>query len=183
MADIILYIASSIDGYIATADGSVGWLEEVPNPEKTDYGYTEFMEGIDTVVMGRKTYEQVKGFDMDWPYPNCHTVVITSDRGYETGTPNTTILSTLTRASVERLRAQSTKDIWLVGGGRVVQSFMDLHAVDRILLFIMPVVLGDGLLLFPGKGTRTQMTLTDTKAWKSGVVLLDYHRTTENINP
>lgn len=176
MADIILYIATSIDGYIADADGSVDWLEQIPNPEKTDYGYGPFMENIDTVVMGRKTYEKVKSFDMEWPYSNGHTVVITSDRSYETDTPNTSILSTLNRASVERLRLQSTKDIWLVGGGELVTSFLKMGTIDRILLFMMPIILGSGIPLFPGKGSPVDLHLVQSRTWNSGVVLLEYDR-------
>jgi len=64
----VVYIATSLDGYIADANGSLDWLNTVPNPDSTDYGFADFMDGIDALVMGRKTFETVLGFGGDWPY-------------------------------------------------------------------------------------------------------------------
>ncbi len=64
----IVYIGTSLDGFIATLDGGVDWLNEVPNPDQSDFGFQDFMDSIDAVVMGRKTYEKVLSFDCPWPY-------------------------------------------------------------------------------------------------------------------
>ena len=63
-----VYIATSLDGYIADRDGKLDWLESIPNPDGNDFGYSDFMENIDALVMGRNTYEVVLGFDIPWPY-------------------------------------------------------------------------------------------------------------------
>ena len=67
MRNLILYIAASVDGYVATVDGSVDWLEEVPNPDQSDYGYGAFYASVSTLIMGNKTYQQLRGFG-EWPY-------------------------------------------------------------------------------------------------------------------
>lgn len=177
MSNITLYIASSLDGYIADKNGSVVWLEEIPNPDKTDYGYTDFLKEIDTVVMGRTTYEQVLRFGDEWPYADQHTVVVSSDKSYEPRTQNTTVLSTLHRSVIEKLRSQSTKGIWLVGGGQLVSAFLKIHAIDRMLLFIMPMMLGCGIRLFPEESPTRSFDLKSVKNYNSGVVLLDYLKT------
>ena len=177
MSNITLYIASSLDGYIADKNGSVVWLEEIPNPENTDYGYKEFLQDIDTVVMGRTTYEQVLRFGEEWPYPEQHTVVVSSDKSYEPRTQNTTVLSTLHRSVIEKLRSQSNKGIWLVGGGQLVSAFLKIDAIDRMLLFVMPKMLGSGIRLFPEAGPSRSFDLKNVKNYTSGLVLLDYQKT------
>lgn len=74
-----LFIATSIDGYIARKDGTLDWLDAIPNPDQLDYGYYAFYETVDTILMGRKTYEEVLGFGVDWPYPDCKTYVVSSN--------------------------------------------------------------------------------------------------------
>lgn len=69
---IKLYVASSLDGFIARKNGELDWLMEHPNPNQLDYGYAEFLNGIDTVLMGRKTYEEILAFDVEWPYADCN---------------------------------------------------------------------------------------------------------------
>lgn len=64
----IVYIATSLDGYIADRDGGLDWLHSIPNPDHSDFGWAEFMAGVDALVMGRTTFETVCGFDCDWPY-------------------------------------------------------------------------------------------------------------------
>lgn len=178
MSEITLYIAASLDGYVAEKDGSIAWLENIPNPDKNDYGYNAFINSIDTVVMGRHTYEIVTGFDMDWPYGQQHTVVVSSDREFPIKTPNTTILSTLNRSAIEKLRAQSQSGIWLVGGGQLLTSFLKLDAVDRIILFIMPVILGTGIRLFPRKVPFRSFHLESSEPYTSGVVRMTYIKAT-----
>jgi dihydrofolate reductase len=177
MSNITLYIASSLDGYIADKNGSVVWLEEIPNPDNTDYGYAEFLEEIDTVVMGRTTYEQVLRFGGDWPYIHQHTVIVSSDKSYQPRTQNTTVLSTLHRSVIEKLRSQSHKGIWLVGGGQLVSAFLKLHAIDRMMLFVMPRMLGSGIRLFPEESPSISFKLDKVSNYNSGVVLLDYKKT------
>ena len=74
-----LYIAASLDGYIARPDGSLDWLEGLPNPKKIDYGYQKFYQSIDMVILGRVTYEEILGFGVDWPYGGCKAWVVSQN--------------------------------------------------------------------------------------------------------
>ncbi len=173
MANIILYIAVSVDGFIAPGDGSVAWLEPFQDVGH-DYGYGEFMAGIATVVMGRRTYEQVLTFG-EWPYAGKKSVVLTS-RPLGPGAPEEV------RAHggdigplVEQLRGQQG-DVWIDGGGEVVRPFVRAGALDRLELFVMPVLLGNGVRLFPDVDGATGLRLVDSHAYENGVVGLVYGR-------
>lgn len=93
MRKVKLYIATSLDGYIARKDGALDWLDNIPHPENEDYGYQEFYDSIDTVIMGRGTYEVVLGFDVDWPYSTCTTLVMSSTYDAPITTPNTKVVN------------------------------------------------------------------------------------------
>lgn len=176
MSQTRLYIAASLDGFIARADGSIDWLNALPNPDGSDFGYGDFYAGIDTVVMGRRTYEEVLGFGVSWPYTECRTWVATSRAGYRLSTPNTQVLPVIDAATVERLRAGSTRGIWIVGGGEVIRAFLRLGAVDEMLLCTIPLILGGGVPLFPSGTPECRWRLTGTEAYRSGAVMLKYRK-------
>jgi len=174
VAKIKLYIACSLDGYIARRDGSLDWLDSVDHPEGVDYGYGDFYSGIDTVVMGRKTYDEVLGFDVDWPYPDCRTYVVTSDSNFKAKTENTHVLTEINRHILQELRKASLKNIWLVGGGELIKSFLEIGAIDEMVISVFPAVLGSGIPLFPEGSEETQFTLNGAHTFDSGVVNLYY---------
>lgn len=176
MSEIILYIAASIDGFIAREDGSVDWLEDLPNPNKLDYGYAGFIDGIDTVVMGRKTYEEVLGFDVGWPYADCRSFILTSREDYKVKTENTEVLHQLDPSSIDKLKARSQKNIWLVGGGQVITEFLNRSLIDEMILFIMPVLLGRGIPLFAGHPKEQLFELIKAEPFETGVVSLTYRK-------
>ena len=178
MGEIKLYIATSIDGYIARKDNSIDWLESLDNPNQIDHGYGAFYETIDTVVMGRKTYEEVLGFGVDWPYPNCQTFVITTNKDFKTTTPHTAVLNSLDETTIGSLKQQSSKDIWLVGGGQIISAFLNLNAIDDMLITLIPIVLGEGLPLFPNSPNEKQFTLDSVEGFETGAVNLVYKRKT-----
>lgn len=173
MAEVILYVATSLDGYIARTDGNLDWLNAHPNPEGSDYGYAGLLDGIGDILMGRETYEAVLGFGIPWPYPGHDTHVATRRRHYPASTPRTTITPdavALTRA----LREKGVKDIWLVGGGNLVQSLMAEGLVDRLVLTLIPRVLGGGIPLFPEGTAETGWDLLRTESFAGGAVSLTY---------
>ncbi len=173
---IKLYIAATLDGFIAREDGSLDWLNDHPNPDKLDYGYSSFMETIGTVIMGRTTYEEVLGFGVEWPYPACTAYVVTTQPDYKPATPTTSVLHRVDRQVLDRIRSQGPKDIWLVGGGEVITAFLDLGQVDEMTLFIIPVVLGKGIRLFPGGPGETKLRLAGSETYENGVVRLTYQK-------
>ena len=174
MAKIRLYIAASLDGFIARENGSLDWLSNLPNPDKLDYGYGTFISEIDTVLMGRKTYDEILGFGVDWPYSDCSSYVISRSEDLKISTPNTEQLKAIDNDVLEGLKAKSKADVWLVGGGSLISTFLDLEAIDEIMLCVIPVILGSGIPLFPLNSKETALELKSTEAYSSGAVMLTY---------
>lgn len=173
MKKVKLFIAASIDGYIARPDGSLDWLDRVPNPDQLDFGYYAFYDSVDTLLIGRKTYEEVLGFGVDWPYPDSKTYII-SNRDVEIKTENTFQLNEPLKQQIEKLRAEDGKDIWVVGGGVLISGVLDLELIDEMLITIAPVILGEGIPLFPNKPKETQFELTKAESFPTGFVNLTY---------
>ncbi|WP_420580428.1 dihydrofolate reductase family protein [Reichenbachiella sp.] len=170
-----LFIATSLDGYIARADGSLDWLDAIPNPDKLDYGYYSFYDTVDTLIMGRKTYEEVLGFGVDWPYPDCKTYIVSSQE-VEIKTENTFLFSGPLEDKVKEWKSENGKDIWVVGGGVLISSMIDLGLIDEMLLTITPVILGSGIPLIPNNPKETKLELVKTEAFDTGFVNLTYKK-------
>jgi dihydrofolate reductase len=176
MPRVVLYIATSIDGFIARPDGSLDWLESLPNPDQTDHGYGAFLASIGTIVMGRATYQEIVGFGVDWPYPGIDTYVVTRDPNLAISTPGTQVLATDLAQWVAHRKQSPSKDIWLVGGGQLVSHFLDLGLIDAMTLTIIPTILGRGIPLFPNTPKETDWALVKAEPFSSGAVNLVYEQ-------
>ena len=163
-----LFVATSLDGYIAGPGDDLGWLFR-----DGDYGYAAFYAGIDTVLVGRRTYDVAKGFPA-WPYAGRNVVVFT--RGGDAGiaTPGTVATARAPGDVVADLRARDGKDLWLVGGGGLVAAFMAADLIDDVIVSIHPVLLGDGVRLFARGARRVPLALTGERRFPSGLVQLTY---------
>ena len=173
MKKIILYIASSLNGKIARRDGSVDWLEKLPIPEGTDHGYADFYDSIDTTIQGGKTYRQIIGWDIEFPYIGKTNYVITRNQNLE----NNGHVEFITEKPVEffqNLKMQDGKNIWLIGGGQINTLFLNAGLIDEIRVFIMPIVLPDGIELFEMLPDDKMVELKETKKYNSGAVELVY---------
>jgi dihydrofolate reductase len=169
---VVLYIAARLDGYIASADGGIDWLKPF---EAEDYGYGEFIAGIGTIVMGRRTYDQLRGF-ADWPYAGKRVVVLTS-RPLEAAPEGVEASAEPVAALLARLGAMEARgETWLCGGGDVIAQFLAEDLIDRLELFIVPVLLGEGVPLFPEGAWRSLFSLQGVQAYASGVAGLSYVR-------
>ncbi|CAF1486423.1 unnamed protein product [Rotaria sp. Silwood1] len=153
MRKVILYIAASIDGFIAREDGNIDWLPPINNENNDDYGYKSFYENIDVTLIGRKTYQQILTF------PANEFVEFVNDDVYE---------------FVNQLKSQSGKDIWLVGGAQLNKTLLNLGLIDEIILTIIPIVLGKGIHLFGQQSIEQQFKYSDTKIFSSGCVQIKY---------
>ena len=162
---IQLYIAQSLDGFVADEDGGVRWLEEAG--EGGDFGYDEFFRGVGAVVMGSATYEQLLSWDIAWPYPDLPNWVFTrreleapdgADVRFVQGRPGEHT------ADIEASAGE--KNVWLVGGGDLVRQFIDERILDELILFIAPLLLGRGIPLFEGT-VPTPAVLTEVQAYPS----------------
>ena len=171
---IKLFIAQTIDGFIAREDGSLDWLLGLLNPNQIDHGYNEMINGVDIIIMGRKTYEELLGLIDEWPYQNYKTYVVTGDKNYKLKTEQTFLLHQIDRETIGNLKSESNKNIWLVGGGKLITQFLSLDAIDEMTLSIIPVILGKGIRLFPDTPKETTFTLIKSESFETGVVNLVY---------
>jgi dihydrofolate reductase len=147
-----VYIATSLDGFIATIDGGLDWLDEIPNPEKSDFGYAEFMSGIDAIVMGRITFEKVLTFGL-WPYEK--PVYILSKSKVDIPKELESKVKTITgrpKEVVDQLKGLGHQNLY-VDGGITIQGFLEEDLIDEMIITRVPVLLGNGIPLF-GKITR-----------------------------
>jgi dihydrofolate reductase len=169
MSRLRVYIAATLDGFIADAEGGVGWLDAY-NP--VDYGYDAFLASVSSIIMGRVTYEQVLGFGV-WPYAGKRTVVLTSRADLPTR-PDVEVYRGAVRDLRDRMRAETPGDIWLMGGGKTLGGFLEEGLVDELDLFIFPLLLGRGVRLFVEPGRPTALRLAAHQAYPSGIVRLLY---------
>lgn len=172
MPQIRIYIAQSLDGYIARADGGIDWLRPF---DDVDYGYSAFMRDIGTVVMGRKSYDLARSFG-DWPYQNARSLVITSSPLDAEAPPSATRVGADIPRLVTALRAAGDKDVWIMGGAQTINAFLTTNAIDRIDLFTLPVLLGEGIRLFEGGRPETGLRLLSSQVYDKGLARLSYTR-------
>ena len=171
MATIRGYIAASLDGFIADRDGGIDWLKPY---EELELGYGEFVAGIRVIVMGRRTYDQIMSFGGGWPYARQQCLVVTS-RALNDAPDNVHAWHKGIPALAGHLRALKGGDVWVVGGAMLQSALLDLGALDRLELFIMPVLLGRGLPLFRRLVNLRRVDLQSAQGLAGGVVKLDYH--------
>jgi dihydrofolate reductase len=168
----IVHIAASADGYIARADGDLEWLTSRPKPEGF-YGMGAFMRTIDTLVLGRKTYEEALrlGGTFDGP----HRAVVFSHQAPPPGVPrNVEFASEAISSFANKLRAQPGKDIWLMGGGEIIAAFLDAKAVDEFVISVVPIFIGDGIPLIARKHRHIPLELVSHEAFDDGLVQIRY---------
>lgn len=170
MAKIRGYMAASADGYIADENGGVDWLEPF---NEIDYDFESFLGEIGTVVMGRKTYDQVQEFGSKWPYAGKRSIIVTS-RPLENPPQDVTRWNDNLESLVQYLRQLDEKDVWIVGGVQLQSALFDLNAIDQLELFIIPVKLGKGIALAPSMEQLNSVPITATKHYDMGVVRKDY---------
>lgn len=163
MPKIIAYVATSLDGYIAREDGSIDWL-----PESAESGYDEFYKSIDTVIMGKTTYDQVLTFG-EYPYKDKKSFVFTTKN--QTKEENVEFVSNVDKFVMDGFPGAG-KNIWLVGGAQIIASFLKQKVVDEIIVTIIPVLLGKGIPLFKNTESETKLELIKTKKYTQ---LVDVH--------
>jgi dihydrofolate reductase len=173
VARIKLYIACSLDGFIAREDGSIDWLNEYENNAKTDYGYSEFYVSIGTVLMGRKTYEQVLGFG-EWPYKEKKVYVFTRQKEPLKREKNVEFISGDIGEFVCQLKEKAEQDLWIVGGSQLIKVFLKENLIQDFVIFIVPIILGSGIPLFDHIGKEIRLTTGNLEKYENGLVRIDY---------
>ncbi|MBS0652144.1 MAG: dihydrofolate reductase [Verrucomicrobia bacterium] len=166
---VSIYIASSIDGFIARKNGGLDWLDRLHIPDE-DFGYREFFDSIDALVMGRKTYETVCGFGK-WPYENKRVIVL-SDTLKKVGDEAELFTGKLSDL-LAKLHHEKIAHIW-IDGGVTVSRFLQEGLVDRFIVSIAPIVLGSGIPLFHDMDRENGCRLESVKSYPNGLVQLCY---------
>lgn len=171
-SEVVLYIAMSLDGYIALPDGSVDWLFDVEG-DGGDNGYANFYSTVDTVLMGRLTYEEILKLSDDFPYAGKPCYVLTRSLTEHEQAPHVTFTNETLTKLVPRMRGQSQGAVWLAGGGQLVQAFLQEGLLDKAIITIIPKVLGQGIPLFPEGTLPSTFKLTDIEH-RGNMVMLHY---------
>lgn len=172
MARIVGYIATSLDGRIASANESLDWLYKYDTMDLGEHDYRTFIKRIRTVVMGRKTYDFLDQEGADWAYGNQRVFVVTSRPIANPKGPLETHSDI--DALIAELRSLDDGDVWMLGGGQLQMTFLERGALDEIEIYIIPEVVGGGPLLFPATGFRASPKLISAQEADMGCVRLHY---------
>ena len=169
---VIVNIGTSADGFIARPDGDLEWLTSRPGP-KGFYGMSDFVKSIDTKVLGRRTYEESVRLGAKFEPPTRY--VVFSRHGPPADAPlGVEFVNGAIGAFVSRLREQPGKDIWLMGGGDLIASFLDEGGIDELVITVAPVFIGDGIPLMARRHRHVPLELLSAKPFENGVVQLHY---------
>ena len=169
MRKIILQLAISLDGFIEGPNGEYDWCFT-----DQDYGLTHFFKRVDSLFIGRKSYEMMlaMGENNDFGFPKLKEYVFsTTLNGVKAGA---TLIGSDIKSEVEKIKRENGKDIWLVGGADLTASLMKLGLVDELSLAIHPILLGAGKSLFEGISERRHLSLIDTTKYSTGLVSVSY---------
>ena len=171
---IIVYIATSADGFIARKDGSVDWLNR-PRP-RGNYGMNEFFNSIDTILWGRKTYDKSLDYFKKGggTYSSKSKNYVFTHNPPESPGPNVEFVTEPVEVFAPRLREQEGKDIWMMGGGGIIGSFLDAGEIDEFIIHVIPKFIGEGIPLIEPRHRDVSLKLLSSHAHPDGVVRLHY---------
>ena len=175
MREVVLFIAMSLDGYIADSKGDVGWLVGQGDNSENPDSYSEFVKDVDTIIMGWNTYHQVvtELSPDEWVYDGFTTYVITHNEAYSKEQIVFTDENPV--KLVDSLRERSGKNIWICGGANIVQQLMSADRIDRYHISIIPTLLGSGIRLFCGHLKEQKLTLISERNY-DGIIELVYKK-------
>ena len=169
---VIVHIAASADGYIARPDGDLEWLTSRPAP-KGFYGMEAFMKTVDTMVIGRKTYEE--SLKLGGTFDSTSRTFVFSRQKPPAKIPKgVEFVNEAIGPFISRLREQPGKDIWLMGGGELIASCLDEKVIDEFVVSVVPVFIGDGIPLIARRDRHVSMTLKSVERFDDGLVQLHY---------
>jgi len=165
-----VFIATSLDGYIADKSGNIDWLHSIPNPDQIDMGYGDFISQIDALVMGRTTFETVCGFDMDWPYQKpvfvLSNTMTSIPKEYQKKVE--LVKGTLTEI-LEGIHEKGFYQLY-IDGGKTIQSFLKEDLIDEMTITTIPILLGGGISLFTDLPKQLNFECIDSKIYLGKVV-------------
>lgn len=175
MRKLSLFIAMSLDGYIAKPNDDLTFLKRVEKPGE-DYGYAEFTATIDTLIIGRKTYDYVLKHVGPSHYDNGQRDVYVITRTEKPKVGRTTFYTGNLTELIKRLKSGNGKNIYCDGGAEVIHELMKHDLIDKFIISVVPVLLGDGIRLFKDGRPEQALELVETKTFDTGLTQLHYKR-------
>ncbi|MFJ3390551.1 dihydrofolate reductase family protein [Lysinibacillus sp. NPDC086135] len=157
--EIILFIATSMDGFIAKENDDLQWLEETEG--EGDAGYSDMYQSIDTIIMGKRTYDYVVDHIESFPYPDKKCYVFTTSRSGKN--EHVEFVNEDVVAFTKKLREQDGSKIWMVGGAEILDAFMKEALIDEIIITVTPHLLGSGIPLFKDHNPHQDLKLVNTQ--------------------
>lgn len=170
---LILYIAASLDGFIAAPNDDLSFLK-VTETEGEDYGYAEFVSSVDTVIMGRKTYDWVMKQLSEFPHSDKKTFIITHTEKPKIG--NITFYNGNLKDLIIQLKQANGKNIFCDGGAEIVNELLKYELIDEMIIFTFPILLGGGTRLFQGDYPEQKLELISSKSYPKGIVKLHHKK-------
>lgn len=165
-----VFIATSIDGYIADKNGNIDWLHSIPNPDGIDMGYSDFMSRIDALVMGRKTFETVYAFDIDWPYTKPVFVLSNTLNSIpEKYIGKAELINGDLLEILNILNSKGFRNLY-IDGGSTIQSFLKANLIDEMIITTIPILLGGGTSLFGQLSSPINFRCIESKIFLESVV-------------
>jgi len=179
---LFIYIAQSLDGYIAGKNGELDWLNNIPNPVNSDFGFSAFMNEIDAIVMGRNTFEVVKGFN-SWPYTKPVFVISSSLAELPPEfSGKAEIMDQQPKQIVDQLHKKGYNQLY-IDGGSLIQSFLAENLIDELIITSIPVLLGGGISLFGKLENRIHFKLHKSEILSGSLVKNHYRKITKEQDP
>ena len=171
----IVYIATSLDGHIARKDGSIDWLMEVPNPDGSDFGFNEFMQRVDGIIMGRNTFETVVGFG-EWPYSKPVFVLSNTMKSLPDGYQDKgELVNGELKDILTSLETKGIKKLY-VDGGKTIQSFLQEDLIDEMIITRIPIILGSGIPLFNDMDLKLKFKVVNAEVLNQDMIKSTYLR-------
>lgn len=171
-----VFIATSLDGYIADKNGAIDWLHSIPNPGNLDMGYIEFTSRIDALVMGRTTFETVCAFDIDWPYKQPVFVLSNTLKKIPEDYKNKAFLvKGLLTDIIEKIHQKGFRRLY-IDGGATIQGFLKEDLIDEMIITVIPVLLGGGTSLFSKLPNDLEFECTGSKVYLKKIVQNHFRR-------
>jgi dihydrofolate reductase len=172
----VVYVGTSLDGFLADRNGKLDWLESIPNPDNNDFGWGEFMERIDAIVMGRKTFETIMGFGRGWHYPKKVFILSNSLQSVPDELKDKVEIMKGTPAEItDELNRKGYKDLYIDGGNSIQKFLMD-DLIDELMINRLPILLGGGVSLFGDLPKHMMFEHISTKILLNAMVFSHYKR-------
>jgi len=171
-----VYIATSLDGFIARPDGSLDWLMKYPTDGGENYGFDAFMDSVDGLIMGRGTYEMVHGFEGEWPYKK-PVVVLSSSLSQDDVGQELEGKVRIVQATPKEIMQTLSNEGWqrvYIDGGKLIQSFLREGLIQDMILTRIPILIGKGIPLFGPLDHDIDLAHQHTEAFSSGFVISKY---------